>query len=710
MKWVCVILGLLIMNTALFAGYKWPLKPFNQQHNISGTFCENRPSGNIERDHFHNAIDIPLTQGGQVFAIESGTVSVIVETGYTAQIRVGRFNYLHVNPLTSLQVGDYVEESELVGHTNYANHIHLIDGHYPNYVNPLRKDGIAPFEDPYLPTVSWIRFYKDGTTQAFQNNRVEGLVEVAARLYDRTDNGSLGSNNGIYKAGYQIYDSTGTVALSDPVVPYQFDVRPSNAYIKNVYFRGSDLSTYIYTLTNKVNRNGYWDTRDYEAGTYKIKVFTEDTRDNCRTAWKTVEVVEQDNTAPAKPQITRFLGLPDGGWQLKWLPNDSSDISGYDFWFSLDGEYYNHHDEISQAIAAGDTAYLYESFGFDYPLYVKLYAYDNAAIPNTSTASNVYGVKLSESGADALIVDGFYGSDRYWGKPNHSYVKTYGEMLLENGWSFNSCTYHAIQSGQVRLEDYKAVFYFKGNAAGLSKNEKAAVSAYLESGGQLFIGGANILAGLMAQDDSVFAAKYLRTGLAADSSNNVNIQDENALAFATIKTETDIVPACDMLKVLPGSDPILFYGNGRVAGVYYKGAFGDSDKEGKVITLSLPFELATPNSARQTLFDQMLKPFRNETALGHRQNMSGSSLEPLQNYPNPFNNSTTITFKVEEPGWVKVQIFDLGGRMLETIVNRKLKRGQYRVNWQEEANSTGVYICRLRTAAKTETIKLILIK
>jgi hypothetical protein len=48
---------------------------------------------------------------------------------------------------------------------------------------------------------------------AFPGSKISGKVDMVVRLYDKTDNGTYGSNNGVYLAGYQIYDSSGTDAV-----------------------------------------------------------------------------------------------------------------------------------------------------------------------------------------------------------------------------------------------------------------------------------------------------------------------------------------------------------------------------------------------------------------------------------------------------------------------------------------------------------------
>jgi len=708
------VLTLLLSNT--FAGYKWPLKPFDQQHNISGTFCENRPSGDVMIDHFHNAIDIPLGEGGEVYAIEAGYVVSIVRTGYSAYIRVGRYNYLHVTPLITLDVNDYVEESQLVGHTNYTNHIHLIDGNYPDYINPLRVDGITPFIDPHLPYVNWVKFYKDKTTTEFRNGKVTGRVDIVARLMDKTDNGPLGTNNGIYLAGFQVFDSSGTVPVSASHTPYRFDVRPSNSYIKNVYFPGSDLSTYLYILTNRVTSNSYWDTGQYETGKYRIKIYTEDTRDNRREFWQSVEVVREDNYAPAKPEITEFSGDNQGGWQLTWQKNDSADVAGYNFYFSLDGHNFNKHEAISGNLTGRDTSYYYSNFGFDYPLYVKLQAYDDAAFQNFSDVSNSYTVKLSSQQTDFLIIDGFSRTDGYWKNQRHDFVSVYAKMLLDSNLTFHSSSIAGIVSGQVSLTDYPNVICFVGDNEVLSEKMQELIKNYLESGANLFICGSGLVSNLIDNGYASLAELYLKSGIISDSSETMILNRPDDSLQAVISNPQQITPACDVLRPGRNTGVLYEFDNGQAGAISYRGRFGSTNHYSNIITAGFPFELLEDAAARERFFSDIVKGLNNKEDVWR----PPANYRLVYNYPNPFNSGTKIDYivpdDVGQQANVRIDIFDVSGRRVKNLVNLKRDPGIYQIVWDGKdsnklAVSSGLYLCRYNLNSNTdETIKLILLR
>ncbi|MBK6914726.1 MAG: hypothetical protein IPH11_14150 [Ignavibacteriales bacterium] len=86
----------------------------------------------------------------------------------------------------------------------------------------------------------------------------------------------------------------------------------------------------------------------------------------------------------------------------------------------------------------------------------------------------------------------------------------------------------------------------------------------------------------------------------------------------------------------------------------------------------------------------------------------------LSNYPNPFNPSTIIPYRLKEPGYVKLYVYDIKGELVKVLVNQWQNKGYYEVVFQpnteerERANSfeapmgpyysdiaTGIYIYQI---------------
>ncbi len=91
------------------------------------------------------------------------------------------------------------------------------------------------------------------------------------------------------------------------------------------------------------------------------------------------------------------------------------------------------------------------------------------------------------------------------------------------------------------------------------------------------------------------------------------------------------------------------------------------------------------------------------------------SLELHPNYPNPFNPSTTVSFTLPQATRVNLSIFDLEGRLVNTLLEKNLPEGFKQIQW-DGTNSegttvaSGTYFVRLQAGHQTLTRKVILLK
>ncbi len=85
------------------------------------------------------------------------------------------------------------------------------------------------------------------------------------------------------------------------------------------------------------------------------------------------------------------------------------------------------------------------------------------------------------------------------------------------------------------------------------------------------------------------------------------------------------------------------------------------------------------------------------------------------NYPNPFNPTTTISFSLKETGYVSIDIYNLKGQLVKTLVNQELERNDHKIIWDGKDNSdkslgSGIYFYKMKNGIYTSTKKMILIK
>jgi len=81
-----------------------------------------------------------------------------------------------------------------------------------------------------------------------------------------------------------------------------------------------------------------------------------------------------------------------------------------------------------------------------------------------------------------------------------------------------------------------------------------------------------------------------------------------------------------------------------------------------------------------------------------------------QNYPNPFNPATKISYSVPRLGMVSLEVFDLLGRKVATLVNESKQPGEYTVDFDASKLVSGVYVYRLSSSGSMMAKKMMLVK
>ncbi len=81
-----------------------------------------------------------------------------------------------------------------------------------------------------------------------------------------------------------------------------------------------------------------------------------------------------------------------------------------------------------------------------------------------------------------------------------------------------------------------------------------------------------------------------------------------------------------------------------------------------------------------------------------------------QNYPNPFNPTTTIEFSLRQDGRTVLEVFNILGQVVATLVNGELKAGTHQIRFNASALPSGLYFYRLRSGAFVSIKKMMLLK
>ena len=112
-------------------------------------------------------------------------------------------------------------------------------------------------------------------------------------------------------------------------------------------------------------------------------------------------------------------------------------------------------------------------------------------------------------------------------------------------------------------------------------------------------------------------------------------------------------------------------------------------------------------------------PISDDKATGTIKNSTGagkkvsSGLAP--NFPNPFNSRTLIPYRLATPGAVRLEIYNLLGQSLRTLVDQYQDAGLYKVRWDARDRrgamvSAGMYLVRLHYPGGVQTQRLLYLK
>ena len=87
-----------------------------------------------------------------------------------------------------------------------------------------------------------------------------------------------------------------------------------------------------------------------------------------------------------------------------------------------------------------------------------------------------------------------------------------------------------------------------------------------------------------------------------------------------------------------------------------------------------------------------------------------SDLELLNNYPNPFNPTTSISFQLPINCNVLLEIYDVNGHLVQTLIDSEFKAGKHFADWNGMGFTSGVYFYSILVGNFSQTKKMVLMK
>ena len=82
----------------------------------------------------------------------------------------------------------------------------------------------------------------------------------------------------------------------------------------------------------------------------------------------------------------------------------------------------------------------------------------------------------------------------------------------------------------------------------------------------------------------------------------------------------------------------------------------------------------------------------------------------MQNNPNPFNPTTTITYTVPQIAFINLEVYDVLGKTITSLVNEQKTAGSYKVTFDASSLPSGSYFYRLSAGNYIIIKKMMLVK
>lgn len=357
--------------------------------------------------------------------------------------------------------------------------------------------------------------------------------------------------------------------------------------------------------------------------------------------------------------------------------------------------------------------------------YVKLKATnENGDSPFSETLT----VFTTQNTPSTLVVQAF---DRATTGNTYDFCKYHVKALKKAGIYSDCVTNDAVTNGLFDLQNYEIVDYVLGDESTVDEtfsiSEQSLVKQYLQSGGKLFVSGAEIawdLDNKGGSSDKNFCHNFLKMKYIYDAPQNssgtyysaapygTNIFDGlQTFSFDNGTHGTINVKYPDQIDATEGALPFLQYaGTSSIsyAGVFFSGLFSGGSKNGKVITMGVPFESIYPETVRNEFMQCVVDYF----ALPYETNIETNE-QPLsfsyRIFPNPVLNQLNIELFSATPRKVTIALYDISGKQLEIFNNTVINKETVITKNLQNFNP-GLYWCVIKQNNGNFSSELVILK
>ena len=265
---------------------------------------------------------------------------------------------------------------------------------------------------------------------------------------------------------------------------------------------------------------------------------------------------------------------------------------------------------------------------------------------------------------------------------------------------------------QTFLNGFDAVVWTTGSqqAGTIGGAAETVLKAYLDQGGSIYVSSQGLMNHRGLND---FTQNYLGVGGFS--------QDLQALTLVGVPSD----PVGDGLNFVltppnPDFGDVLSAGTGTVWANGHAGPIGTRLESGPFRSVfgSFQFEgLTVAGEAEQTMKQILdwLLPVVPGNSVRPGPSASSVALALWQNSPNPFVGSTAVRYAIPSEGPVSLDIFNVAGQRVTTLVNQVMSAGEYTAHWDGRDASglrvaSGVYLYRLQAAGESLTKEMVHMK
>ncbi len=279
--------------------------------------------------------------------------------------------------------------------------------------------------------------------------------------------------------------------------------------------------------------------------------------------------------------------------------------------------------------------------------------------------------------------------DRNAGVPPKSVLDAFDIVVWECGWTFPS----------------------------VDENDRAVLAEYLDGGGNLFITGQDIGWELTDLGGTALSwyNNYLHATYIADDTNMLTLQGVPgdpitaglSLAISGGDGANNQQYPSDIDPRGAFASTILTYDASRNGGIKVDtGVY-------KVVYLSFGFEAISTAADREALMQGIID-WMAPVDSGVGDDLP-YAVRKLENVPNPFNPMTNIRFSVGADTRVKLEVYDVKGRLIRSLADGLRHQGDHQVTWDGHDNDgralpSGTYFCRVESDGKAESLKMMLVR